>query len=794
MSQSFFQLAQGGNQLFGMQSGEQTSPEMKEGALLFARVIQQQADGETRLNISGQSVTVDLQSTVPEGSRLLGRVVKSDQQARVKLLNTLQEFKAIQTRELIDLLNTSPLDRKSSSAESIKQTLLSRGYLPPETQRGTGESRVNTRSEHRRNQVLRPLNPENLRESFQPGETHRATVVETRSDRQAVINIDNRRIPVRTSREVGIRSGEMLELRVGEREDRIQFEILRTERVEISDEDLTKLLGQMGKETDSRAREFARETVRSMMDRSPDSILRRLSFPLADDRTLTDESIPRARDFLQVEENRPQREKALLETIHSSLGIDRGVTDENLQNAREIKQSLTPQSPEEFIKQYQQRLFPETTSPSLFSKTVQQQARQVINTYQQVETRASTPELFSRLQQSIEEFLQSMNRDESEPSQRQVHQYLSENETIRPNQLLEFVRDRVPLNDSLNRPQLNELVHNILSKLHPDKGTISAGQRGFSESLSAEKMIRELGRRVTDENTELVKNVLNEDSSPSRKLLDQLLSNQSALRDSEGEIDQNRLKKAISLLKKGVPVNDQLMRDLRRDVSLDQLRQIWQSTPELPRLRPDSGNLPRQIRQVLQSMGFDLEARLQDDPEQALQSLRSVLSSILGSADGESTTSMDLSRQDANAIFNQIIQHSLSSRSEEGTLYLFIPFQEGDESRMMRVRFEDEREDSGEQRDNQWGVTVEVRLSQLGEMRIHVRRKHDHLGIRIQSEQSSTARLIRERRDQLESDLGRLGYRSRIRVERLQDEFSDWPSRELYEGTDEGLGRLDFTV
>jgi hypothetical protein len=837
MNQSLASLLTGGQKTVSFASGSESGgSSLKAGQLVALTVESSPSDGPTVLKVAGQTLELDLDGRLPEGTKIIGRVKgEGTEQRQVKLLDTLKEFKQIQTRELLKLIQPMDVSSSSDILNRVRDQLRHRGYFQPsKLESSSGKAPAETRSSSmspptstessfgsNRTDVIRldRSPPESIQ--LRSGENVSAHVTDVNSDHRITVEVQGKRIKAHVPEARNFQTGDILQLSVLETGDEPRLEVVNQVReTPVPEQEVKNLLRSMSREPTRQSVDRVTREIHSNKNTAPEKLLRRLSVPRSRPEQFSDRVLKQAQRVIQSHPEKTsssgvppgQGDADPMRKLFQSLNIE--VNEQNLKTARGILRDNPDLKPETFLRRLTDAVnHSKSDRFNEFQPRMLRRARAVIERVNG--NRANAPgerstmsepsptkspdgaESRSRSSDRIRSLLSSMNRSTDGETVKQVQQFVRDNPQSTPAELLRHVRDNTQMAQSVDVQQAREQIERLQQffKQVDRRETLPPKQEMDRSDVKA--LIKDLGMKAEESVIKVAESVLNQEESPGKRLLAKVLANRSMAQDSEGRVQSQKLKQLTSLLKQNTPVSETMFNQLSSDRSLQDLSRVWDNQSNLPRLNPSEGNLEQQLKTVVRAMGFDLEAMVGKDPEQATKTLRAALMNLLsGGETSQAAQSMagDMARGDAQSVLGQILKHSLASRAEDGSIYLFVPFQDGDQSKMMQVRFEDQRDSDQQAVDHSWGVTLDVSLSMLGDLRIHARRREDRLGVRFEADQSNAARLIREHREQLESMLDDLGYDPQVQVERLEGSIEEWADKRLYESSDPGSGSLDLTI
>jgi hypothetical protein len=340
------------------------------------------------------------------------------------------------------------------------------------------------------------------------------------------------------------------------------------------------------------------------------------------------------------------------------------------------------------------------------------------------------------------------------------------------------------------------------------------------------QLLRQMGFEPDDQALKAARSILETDPSPSKKTLRQSLENLQLTKGSQGTVDSNRLKSLLFLAKNDLPIKSESIDLLRHAVpsgdnsgsgnAFNQLQQAvsgesgknsslgdtLQAVNLTPSASGSSEDRAQELFQAVKSMGFDLESQVPCQPEGASKTLRSQLMKLQQFFGDSATESIRQSMQSgvesglqdqSRELLSQLFKYSLASVSEDNSIFLFVPFPDGDQTGMMRLRFE--QDGDGEELNNEkWNVTIHLDLNQLGPLQIQAQRHREKLNLTFKAAIDRTVNIIQQREENLGDIFVEKGFNISVTTKPWnQDEepIVDW---DLYFDKGDSGGTFDFTI
>jgi hypothetical protein len=294
--------------------------------------------------------------------------------------------------------------------------------------------------------------------------------------------------------------------------------------------------------------------------------------------------------------------------------------------------------------------------------------------------------------------------------------------------------------------EINELLNFL-------KNQLSAGNTELIGEDIARSFLSEMEMQFSPRLVKLLKTVIDIGQMPDRSLLKELSANMSLLVDKNKEPDRGLVKSFLFLKNNELPVSRTLLNRVTLFAADNRSAVPWQQTQELPRWFFRGGGMD--LQELIQKMGLDLERRLLSGDSKVFESARLLLERMQDNSESSG------GEREAGGL---LMKHALGSLVDEKTLYLIIPFQEDEQLKFARVRFQDKRKKDSEDRDKSWSVDLELTLSKLGYLRLKALKREEKLKVEILPEKKSAVRTIKKHLDLLEETLQELGYEMALKV------------------------------
>lgn len=433
-------------------------------------------------------------------------------------------------------------------------------------------------------------------------------------------------------------------------------------------------------------------------------------------------------------------------------------------------------------------------------------------------------------QQTLDRILNSLNLEANDTNRSRLSRTVLKHTSASTREILKQVKSEFTLDSVPDRSSTLESIKKLMTNFRSGDSASARGARDLSQ-LSREglnQLLKEFGIEPDHSARKTLKTVLETDPRPSKTVAKTVMENIGLARNQDGAIDQNRLKSLLFLVKNDLPVKKELVdllqfaapdSDSNPGEDINALKRTLQgmktgtgsesgssleqtlSNVSVPELNPGgSTGTSDDILRVLKQLGFDLERQVTKQPARASDSLRAQLTNLQQTLSEVATEQIqnfvesgntDL-QNESRRVLSQLFKFSMSSVAEDNSIYLFVPFPDGDETGLMRMRFQDESE--GESIDDeQWSVTINLELSQLGSLRVGAKRHKQKLNLDFRARDKSTLSLLRDRSGELTDVLSERGFDVSVRSGVLRDDESliDW---NLYFDTDHYTGTVDVTV
>ncbi len=387
-------------------------------------------------------------------------------------------------------------------------------------------------------------------------------------------------------------------------------------------------------------------------------------------------------------------------------------------------------------------------------------------------TTAAQSNLNPKLRSELNQLLDLLGLENNSQNVNQLLNWLQNSSKKNVQELLEFFE--------LNSAEVSNSTKNAARRLLKFI-ELSLDSRPAQKSDIFE-LLEKLGIQANEANLEFARILKNLEDLPTAKLLQQLFSALPELKNDSGNFSASRIKAFLFLKQNNLPVNKEILQTL--DSFLNSL-ETSKDLPQLPRLVFTKGELAQQLKEVIRKLGFDLESQLEKDPRQAATAFRSQLQADLQDSGSEGN-------EHKKRFYGQLIKHSLASVAESDSVYLFVPFQVGEETKFIRMRIKDRREEEDQSRDRYWSVTLELELSQLGPLQVSLQRKEENLRVDLKAAHSSGLKLLKNNLDELRKMLAGLGYHVSISCSNLDSEEKQFIERDLLALETTELSSLDL--
>ncbi|MFB6346788.1 MAG: flagellar hook-length control protein FliK [bacterium] len=426
--------------------------------------------------------------------------------------------------------------------------------------------------------------------------------------------------------------------------------------------------------------------------------------------------------------------------------------------------------------------------------------------------------------------LESLGLEQNQSNRSKLATTVLKNIDQSSQKLLEAVKANFNLETVPDRSSSLESLKTLRSDFRAGNRTQAARQLSDLSKQELSQLLKEFGIEPDSSSRKALRTVLETDPNPSKQTAKTVMDNISLVRNQNGQIDQSRLKSLLFLAKNDLPVKQQLV-DLLQfaapdtesslDTDFNNFKQALQGAKSDLATSGDSGGLKEnlsnitlpefnpgassersdELMRVLQNMGFDLESKAAKQPEQAGSSLRAQLTQLQKTLSEAATdkiqefveTGDSNLRNESRRVLAQLFKFSMGSVAEDDSLFLFVPFPDGEDTNLMKIRIQDESE--GETIDDErWNVTINMKLSQLGELQVHAQRHKQTLNLDFRAEQKPTRNLIRKRSGDIKELLTESGFQVSVDTGVLRKDGEGMIDWNLYFDTDQYSGTLDVTI
>lgn len=298
------------------------------------------------------------------------------------------------------------------------------------------------------------------------------------------------------------------------------------------------------------------------------------------------------------------------------------------------------------------------------------------------------------------------------------------------------------------RSRANDLLQSLQNQLRMVPGRDARTPTSWLQALDLPETVA---------NREVVEQLLDAGIQPDRERVQQLVQ----FRREGGTVPDNteQLKQILSMKQQSQLQASDAIELLLTEATREETAQTTADSPMID--IPTDGD---EVRQRLQSLGYDLMNRLRREDSVRLDRLLTLLQN--------QSTQQDGSDDDDGGFRRQVLRHLAASSLKEDEVFLFIPFQVNEETHFAQLRFRDEREEEGDGDPDRWSLTIELELTNLGRMRLHLRHRLPRLTLTVETEAARTAESFRQRRDDLIRELEQLGYEPVVQVSH-QPDFED---------------------
>lgn len=701
----------------------------------------QSGSGGHRVTARLGSSTVNFTSgqAPPEGSVLVGRIRNAGNGYELDVLTTPQELEQVKTKTLMDLLSRSGLNPSEGDASRLFSRLGRQGYLTASDV--SGEAKASKTTSLTGQSLTVAEGSRSVVQGMADGSVVEGTVLEA-GEQTARLLVDGREVSVQSSR--NLREGSVLKLQVQNSGTTPSFQ------------------------------------VQSVSTPSPD----------AD--TLT--------------------------ALRNALGIDS--SDETLSRLENVLTKNSDRPAGEVLNRITREF---SSAPANPSSDTAKSARELIEQYRQSQDDSTLRKLRDMLGL----------RGEDEATRRLKAVMLdsrgSEPSTVVERLRSEFSSVRAETVNS-NRERILRLVENFQSSLKSGgEGDSAVSNLKNLGSDQVARLLREMGFEPDKETVRTARKILATDPSPDKQTLRTVLENVGMARGDDGNLNTNRLKTMLFLAKNELPMKEDLVKLLQhaapgdgaatRELSSQFLGALGQvDTGSLddrtaaladaaraaefnPSGSQSAGSASEQLMDALKTMGFDLENQVARNAGSAGETLRSRLMAVQQVLADSATSVLQqaVSTGDANlrdqsrTLLSQLMKHSLASVADDDSIFLFVPFPDGEGTGLMRLKFEDEG-DSDTVTDEEWTVTINLDLSELGGLQVQARRHREKLNLTFKASEKGTLTLIDEHQDRLVGNLSEKGFEVSVRTRPWNDEEGSLLDWDLYFDTNDFNATFDVTV
>lgn len=708
------------------------------------RVQSVQSDGQSNqisAQLGSQSVQFSSEMSPPKGAVLLGRLQGQGSDAQLNVLTTKQQIEQVQTESLMKLLSGSGLDPGSDSARSLMSKLSRQGYLSANDLERSGESGASTDNSLTGKTLTVTSGSESMSTNLNEGTVTKATVMDAGGD-TARLDLNGNRVTVQNPG--GLTEGASLTVQVKQTGNQPALEVQSVQNTSGAPKVLNNLSQALGIDSSTESLNRLETVMQRTQGRSPDSVLTEIKREFGNSVKIpTGEA--RESTLNQIRAYRNDPSESVLRELADRLNLSE--ENESMKRLRSVLLQNRGSEARQVIEQIQ-REFSTVNSRALEGSR-------------------------GKIEKLIEQFQQGTKTSSSD-------------------------RTGVQNLKNLGNNQLSNLLQNL----------------GFEPD---EKLMR------------TARQIIQADPSPTQENLKTVLENVQLAQSGDGSLDSDRLRGMLFLAKNNLPVNQETVDILRLstpgeastdrsqttnllqnltatgDNSSEQLPDTLQNALQATQVSPGGGgenseSLAARLADAVRSMGFDLENQVGKNPDRARKSLRSQMMALQQNlADQASETLLQgqsgdsNSRESSRTFLSQMMKHSLASVADDDSIFLFVPFPDGEGTGLMRMRFEDEGE--GDEVDNEeWTVTINVDLSQLGPMQVRARRHRERLNLTFKASDSDTVHLIDQHRERLEENLVEKGFEVSLRTQPWNEEDDALVDWNLYFDKGDYSGTFDVTV
>ncbi len=300
------------------------------------------------------------------------------------------------------------------------------------------------------------------------------------------------------------------------------------------------------------------------------------------------------------------------------------------------------------------------------------------------------------------------------------------------------------------------------------------------ESPELPQLLKRLNLLSDTDPAEFFREISGSRDRPLKTIIRQLFSSPAAETEPEAEANQNELRSLLFLRFNDLPVNREniaLLEPAFRENLLD--AEVNQQLPQISPLQAEP--TPQHIKELVETMGFDMESRLPREPEAVAATLRGKINQQLAKSPESETPPRSAQMR------SEIIKHALASAIDPNNTFIFLPYTDGEVTKFIQMMIRDERETGSPESEERWSLTLEVNLSALGLIQARLQRRKNYLTVNLKAENQATVRLLRSRSEELKQSLEELDYRTSIQTGQLQPKESNVVTQEMLNFSEESL-------
>lgn len=732
--------------LAGLPSNLEQSGSGSLHALKVQSVSSQDNQYNVTASLGDSTINFTASSRIPDGSILLGRLQETRGDFKLQVLTESQQMEQVKTQSLMKLLQGQGVLSGDADPEKLQSMLKSKGYLSPEKMsksdiKVTSKSGTGPTNANRKTRVLTVTEAsQSSVRNMSEGSVVEAQVTK-QEGREATLKIGSRDVTVRAQSPP--EEGAVLKVKAQNTETAPTLHVQSTSSVSVDTGLLQSITDALNVDRSKEVNEILKSIITAKGDSPSDKIDQIQSQFASVDKTFTPETRQKLSESIQNYQRNP--DPKTLERIKSLLNLNG--KDEINERVKSLLVETRNTSPENVLDQF-------------------------VNEFTTV-SRESISESQERLQSLIKKFQQTVQIKNTSGS------------TLRN---LEQLTDQ----------QLTELLRNM--GFEPDERTLKA-----------------------------TRTIIETDPSPSKETLRQTLKNLGMAQSEDGKIDTNRMKTVLFLAKNDLPVKENWVNLLQHaapggsensmtetlqalkglggvesDVTGQSAQSVGESVVEA-NFNPDPAHSSEQLSQklfdTLKTIGFDVEAKVANQPDQASETLRSRLMNLQRTLASSATDKLmqaiqtgDSKLQDqSRQLLSQLFKYSLASVAEDDSIFLFVPFPDEEKTGLMRLRFEDDSE--GDQVDDEsWTVTINLDMSQLGPIQVQAQRHQRRLNLTFRASLDRTLDRIENSQDTIVELLGEKGYDVSVRTTPWQQSDQNLLDWDLYFDKSDLSGTFDVTV